>query len=359
MIEIEIVSAECKTPVSARESMLRDPGFGRFFTDHMVTVDWDVGRGWHNAQLRQRGPFLLDPASAVLHYGQEIFEGMKAFKRASGEVVLFRPEENAKRFNQSAKRLAMPEIPVDFFMHCLHSLVQIDQEWIPEEEGSLYLRPFMFANEAFLGVRPSNSYKFCIIASPVGPYFKSGIKPIKVWVSEDYNRASPGGTGHVKCGGNYASSLAAQAVAKTKGCDQVIFLDASHGRWIEELGGMNVFFVFDDGKITTPPLGTILPGITRDTVISLARKTGATVNDEAYEFAQFQQDAKSGRLREAFACGTAATVVPIGAVYHKDGEFQIADGHAGRVTQSIREMLLSIYRGSVDDEHGWVSRILT
>ncbi len=354
MLQIERIRSSQARSATEREAILRDPGFGKHFSDHMATVDWSADRGWHNAQVRPRAPFSIDPASAVLHYAQEIFEGMKAYRDAAGRIIFFRPEENAKRFQNSAERMAMPQIPTDLFLRALQALVEMDQDWVPEGEGSLYLRPFLFADEAFLGVRPSNSYKFCIIASPVGSYFKGGAKPISVWVSQEYSRAAKGGTGHAKCGGNYAGSLVAQAVATEQGCDQVIFLDAAEGRWIEELGGMNVFFVMDDGTLLTPALGTVLPGITRDSVIALARDRGLTVREDRYEFAQWQADAESGRLREAFACGTAATIAPIGQVKHGGGSFSIRNGGMGEVTAALRSTLLGIQKGTEPDPHGWV-----
>jgi branched-chain amino acid aminotransferase len=354
MLQIARIRSSQPRSAAEREAILRDPGFGKHFTDHMATVDWTSERGWHNAQVRPRAPFSIDPASAVLHYAQEIFEGMKAYRDAGGRITFFRPDENAKRFQRSAERMAMPVIPADLFLETLQALVETDRDWVPGGDGSLYLRPFLFADEAFLGVRPSNSYKFCIIASPVGSYFKGGAKPISVWVSEEYSRAAKGGTGHAKCGGNYAGSLVAQAVATEHGCDQVIFLDAAEGRWIEELGGMNVFFVMADGTLLTPPLGTVLPGITRDSVITLARDRGLTVREDRYEFAQWQADAASGRLREAFACGTAATIAPIGLVKHGGGAFHIQNGGVGEVTASLRSTLLGIQKGTETDPHGWV-----
>jgi branched-chain amino acid aminotransferase len=337
-----------------RMQRLENPGFGRIFTDHMVTVSWEAGKGWHDASVRERTPFQLDPASAVLHYAQEIFEGMKAYRTEQGAIVLFRPEENARRFRSSAERMAMPVMPEGMFLRAIEELVRVDRTWIPSGEGSLYLRPFMFADEAFLGVRPATRYTFCVIASPVGAYFKGGAKPISVWVSDDYSRAAPGGTGAAKCGGNYAASLIAQAQAAEKGCDQVVFLDAAEHRWVEELGGMNIFFVMEDGTIVTPPLGTILPGITRASLMTLARDAGMKVEEKAYSFDQWQDDAARGRLREAFACGTAAVVAPIGNVRHAKGEFSIAGGEVGPVTRKLRETLVGIQKGSQADAHGWL-----
>jgi len=342
------------TSAQARAAMLEDPGFGKIFTDHMVTLRWTAEAGWHEAQVRAREPFRLDPAAAVLHYAQEIFEGLKAYRTANGEITLFRPLENARRFANSAARMSMPQVPEEMFLEAVEALVRIDADWIPSGEGSLYLRPFMFATEAFLGVRPASEYVFCVIACPVGAYFKGGAKPVKVWVSEEYTRAAPGGTGAAKCGGNYAASLLAQAQAIEHGCDQVVFLDAADHRWVEELGGMNVFFVFDDGAIQTPPLsGAILPGITRDAIIQLARDLGHTVLEQPYSFDAWQADAASGRLREAFACGTAAVIAAIGEVRHSAGGFKIADGVDGPVTNALRTRLVGLQRGESNDPYGW------
>jgi branched-chain amino acid aminotransferase len=340
-----------------RAVLLEDPGFGRIHTDHMVTIRYSEGQGWHSHMLGPREPFQLDPACAVLHYAQEIFEGMKAYRLADGNVAMFRPEENARRFNESAHRMAMPPIPEDLFLEAVEQLVKIDAGWIPDGEGSLYLRPFMFASEAFLGVRPAKDYIFCVIASPAGAYFKSGKKAVSLWVSEHYTRAAPGGTGAAKCGGNYAASLIAQAEASTHGCDQVVFLDAAEHKWVEELGGMNIFFVMEDGAIVTPPLGTILPGITRDSIMKLARNKGHDVREEPYSFAQWRADAASGKLREAFACGTAAVVTAIGTVKSVEGDFTIGNGDGGMVTESLRADLTGIQRGTVADPVNWVRRL--
>jgi len=348
-------------PIAAdvRQALLEDPGFGRVFTDHMVTIHWTREAGWHDAKVRPRAPFTLDPATAVLHYAQEIFEGLKAYRTKDGGVALFRPEQNARRFQASAERMAMPVLPEALFLQAIDELVTLDADWIPGGEGSLYLRPFMFASEVFLGVRPSAQYLFVVIACPVGAYFKGGKSAVSVWLSDDYTRAAAGGTGAAKCGGNYAASLIAQAEAIDHGCDQVVFLDAAEHRWVEELGGMNIFFVFDDGSILTPPLGgTILPGITRESVITLARAQGHAVREERYAIDQFRADAASGRLREAFACGTAAVISAIGEIKSSDGSFTIGNGNGGEVTASLKAELVGIQRGDVVDSHGWVRKII-
>ena len=325
----------------------------------MVVVDWKEGEGWHNATVGPRQPIPLDPAASVLHYAQEIFEGLKAYRHPDGSTALFRPEQNAARFNRSADRLAMPNIPEELFLAAIDALLEVDGNWIPDGAGaSLYLRPFMFADEAFLGVRPAKSYKFIVIASPAGNYFKSGAPAVSIWVSSDYTRAAPGGTGAAKCGGNYAASLVPQAEAIERGYDQVVFLDAVERKWIEELGGMNLFFVFDDGRVVTPPLsGTILPGITRDSLIDLLREEGLTVVEERYSIDQWQADAESGKLVECFACGTAAVVTPVGRVVGRDRDFTVGSGGPGQITGKLKAKLTGIQRGEVEDTHDWVRRV--
>ncbi|BCJ58024.1 branched-chain amino acid aminotransferase [Micromonospora endophytica] len=359
-LDFEIRPNPARVSATDRAALLANPGFGRVFTDHMVTVRYAEGKGWYDARVEARAPIPMDPASAVLHYAQEIFEGMKAYRAADGGVTMFRPYANAARFNTSAARMAMPALSEATFVDSLHQLIEIDREWIPDgEDGSLYLRPFMFASEVFLGVRPANEYLYVVIASPVGAYFSGGVKPVTVWVSPDYTRAAPGGTGAAKCGGNYAASLAAQAEAAERGCDQVVFLDAVERTYVDELGGMNVFFVYDDGSIATPPLtGTILPGITRESVIALAEAAGHRVEERPVSFADWQADAASGRLREVFACGTAAVITPIGRVRFPDGEFAIAGGEPGTVTMALRQQLVDLQRGKAADPHNWVHRVL-
>ncbi|OYU33488.1 branched-chain amino acid aminotransferase [Novosphingobium sp. PASSN1] len=348
------------SPIAAdvRAQILANPGFGTAFSDHMVSVTYEEGKGWHSAEVLPYGPIALDPAAAVLHYAQEIFEGLKAYRLADGGIALFRPEANAARFNASAERLAMPALPDGLLVAAVEQLVRADKDWFPTVEGgSLYLRPFLFATEAFLGVRPSKQYRFLVIASPAGNYFKSGAPAVSLWVS-DYSRAAPGGTGAAKCGGNYAASLVPTAEAFSRGHDQVLFLDAVERKWIEELGGMNLFFVMADGSIITPPLGgTILPGITRESLIKLAREEGLTVREERYSLEQWQADATSGALTETFACGTAAVVTPVGKVTSAADSFVIGSGGPGQLTQKLRQRLVSIQRGEAADPHGWVHRI--
>jgi branched-chain amino acid aminotransferase len=346
-------------PDAERVARIADPGFGKIFTDHMVTIRYTEGQGWHDATIGPRGPLTLDPATAVLHYAQEIFEGLKGYKLADGSMALFRPDANARRFNASAARMAMPALPEELFVESCKALVEIDKAWFPDVEGgSLYLRPFMIATEAFLGVRPANEYLFMVIAASTGNYFKSGAPAVSLWVSEHYNRAGPGGTGAAKCGGNYAASLVPIAEAMKAGHDQVVFLDAKEHRWIEELGGMNVFFAFEDGSIQTPPLSdTILHGVTRDCLIALAREEGLTVREEPYAIDQWRADAESGRLIESFACGTAAVVTPIGKVSAPDFSFTIGSGGPGQLTQKLKARLIDIQRGAAPDPYGWVHHI--
>ena len=345
--------------VDTRTAALVDPGFGRVFTDHMVTIRYVEGQGWHDARVTARAPLVLDPATAVLHYAQEIFEGLKAYRLADGGTALFRSDANAERFVRSARRMAMPELPPALFIEAVRRLVDIDRDWTPAiDGGALYLRPFMFANEVFLGVKPSAEYLFVVIASSVANYWKGGARPISLWVSQDYSRAGTGGTGAAKCGGNYAASLTAQAQAIANGCDQVVFLDAAERRFVEELGGMNIFFVFEDGTLLTPPLeGTILPGITRDSLLTIARDQGLVVREERYTLDQWREDAASGRLREAFACGTAAVVTAIGEVRGDFGSFVVGDGQGGAVTKHLHRTLTSMQRAELPDPHGWLTRV--
>ncbi|WP_256103996.1 branched-chain amino acid aminotransferase [Streptomyces sp. ODS05-4] len=342
-----------------REAILANPGFGRHFTDHMVTIRWTEGRGWHDAQLTPYAPLSIDPANMTLHYAQEIFEGLKAYRRPDGSVVTFRPDANAERFRTSARRLAMPELPVETFVAACDALVQQDKAWVPAHggESSLYLRPFMIAAEVGLGVRPANEYLFIVIASPAGPYFPGGVKPVSVWLSEDYVRAVPGGMGFAKTGGNYAASLLAQAEAARKGCDQVVWLDALEHKWVEEMGGMNLYFVYGD-RIVTPELtGSLLAGITRDSLLSVAKDLGYTSEEGRISTEQWRRDAESGALTEVFACGTAAVITPVGFVKSTGGEWAQGDGEPGEVTMALRKALLDIQTGAAEDVHGWTHEL--
>lgn len=345
------------TPAERRQEILADPGFGVHFTDHMVSATWRKGEGWVDCSVVAYGPLQLDPAAAVLHYAQEVFEGLKAYRHADGSVWSFRPEANAARFAQSAHRLALPAVDEDIFLGSLEALIDIDNDWVPSGgETSLYLRPFMFASESFLGVRPANEVRYLLIASPAGSYFAGGVKPVSIWLSQDYTRAAPGGTGFAKCGGNYAASLAAQSEAYEHGCDQVCFLDAAEHRWVEELGGMNLFFVYDDGSVVTPPTGgTILEGVTRSSIITLLGERGHTVREEKLDIDTWRADAAAGRLAEVFACGTAAVLTPVGRLVEPDAEHK-ASG-TGELTMSLRAELLDIQYGRAEDRHGWLRRL--
>ncbi|MDN3297831.1 branched-chain amino acid aminotransferase [Streptomyces ficellus] len=342
-----------------REAILANPGFGRHFTDHMVTIKWTEGRGWHDAQLTPYAPLSLDPANMTLHYAQEIFEGLKAYRRPDGSISLFRPEANAERFQRSARRLAMPELPVETFVAACDALVQQDQAWVPPHGGeeSLYLRPFMIAGEVGLGVRPANEYLFIVIASPAGAYFPGGVQPVSVWLSENYVRAVPGGMGFAKTGGNYAASLLAQAEAAAKGCDQVVWLDALEHKWVEEMGGMNLYFVYGD-KIVTPELtGSLLAGITRDSLLRLAGDLGYESAEGRISTDQWRRDSENGTLTEVFACGTAAVITPVGTVKSASGEWTQGDGKPGEVTLRLRKALLDIQTGAAEDVHGWTHKV--
>lgn len=330
-------------------------GFGSVFTDHMVTIRYRADEQWHGARVERFGSMTVSPAAAVLHYGQAIFEGLKAYRGPDDRIRLFRPDANAARFQQSARRLAMPELPCELFNQAVAELVTADRHWVPATDaGSLYLRPFMVATEPFLGMRAAEEYLFCVIASPGGAVF-GGSGAISVAVSHDYARAAPGGTGSAKCSGNYAAALLAYRRAVAAGCDQVVFLDAARQRYVEELGGMNIFFVFGDGRIATPPLlDTILAGVTRDSVIALASDAGHRVVEGPYTVDQWRQDAATGRLREVFACGTAATIVGIDRVRYRDEEFTVGDGGAGPITAQLRTRLLDLQYGRATDVRNWM-----
>jgi len=343
-----------------RAEILADPAFGKVFTDHMVTATYAPGQGWYDAALSPYGPITLDPASVVLHYGQTVFEGLKGYRQPDGGVALFRPERNAARMVRSCERLALPAFPEDAFVEACELLVSQDRAWVPSGEGaSLYLRPFVWATEVGLGVHPSDTAMFHLIAAPAGNYFGGPLRPISLWLSQEYSRAAPGGTGAAKCGGNYAASLIAQQEAAVNGCQQVMFLDAVERRWLEELGGMNLFLVFDDGTLVTPEIsGTILEGVTRDSVITLAKELGHPVEERKVDVDEWRKGAADGKVVEVFSCGTAAVITPIGALRWPGGEAVAGGGETGPVTTDIRRALLDIQYGRAGDPHGWLHRVV-
>src|SRR5246127_5020024 len=362
-LEFTVIRASKPAPDAERESILADPGFGRYHTDHMVSIDYTDGQGWHDARVTGYGPIELDPSAIVLHYAQEIFEGLKAYRWPDGAIVSFRPRANAARLRSSARRIAIPELPDELFIESLRQLIAVDSDWVPPAGGeeALYLRPFVFATEPGLGVRPAKQYRYLVIGSPAGAYFKNGIKPVTVWISTDYVRASPGGTGAAKFGGNYAASLVAQAEAAENGCEQVVWLDAVERRFIEEMGGMNLFFVFGSGgaaRLVTPELsGSLLPGITRDSLLQLATDAGFAVEERKIDVDEWQKKVAAGEITEVFACGTAAVITPVSSVRYADGEFTIADGEPGEVTMALRDTLTGIQRGPFADTQGWMTRL--
>jgi branched-chain amino acid aminotransferase len=351
----------CSNPTDSdrRESILGDPGWGRHFTDHMVLVQWTPAAGWHDERIVPYGPIALDPATAALHYAQEVFEGLKAYRWADGSVWVFRPEQNAERFQRSAARLTLPLLPTDWFVESIDALVSIDRDWVPGGvETALYIRPFMFASEAFLGVRSPQEVTYAVIASPVGGYFKGGVKPLSVWVAEDYARAASGGTGAVKCGGNYASSLLPMAEAERHGCEQVVFLDAKERRFVEELSGMNLHFVFADGGIVTPDSDSILDGIVKCSLRDVALDLGYEVTERPIAIEEWIQGVTSGKITEVFACGTAAVITPVGRLLWSAGEVNSTAGdRPGPVTAKLRGALLDIQYGRRGDPRGWMHRV--
>ena len=356
-LTVELTSTP--TPAERRAELLAEPGFGRVYTDHMATARWTAGRGWHSARIEAYTPLAFDPATSFLHYGQAIFEGFKAYRHADGSIVTFRPEVNAERFARSATRLSLPILPPDAFVTIADELIRVERDWVPDGgERSLYLRPLMLGTEVGLGVRPSSEALFVIIMSPAGAYFPAGLKPVSIWLSEEYVRAAPGGTGAAKCAGNYAASLIAQQEAIDNGCDQVAFVDAAEHRWVEELGGMNLFFVLDDGSLLTPELsGSILEGVTRDSIVTLAGELGHKVDERRVDVAEWRDGVASGRVTEVFACGTAAVITPVGRLKWRGGEVGTGDGEPGPVTQALRAALLDIQLGRVPDMHGWLHAV--
>lgn len=344
-----------------REAILANPGFGTRFTDHMAVATWTRADSWHDAAIMPYGPFQLDPAAAVLHYAQGVFEGLKAYRRDDGSVWLFRADVNAERFRRSARRLGLPELPAADFVGSISALVEADRAWVPDPatgEASLYLRPFLFASEAFLGVRPARHVTYSLIASPAGSYFASGVKPVSIWITTKWSRAGAGGTGAAKCGGNYASSLIAQDEAAQHGCAQVLFADAGTHQFVEELGGMNMWFVSGDELVTPALTGSILEGVTRSSILALAAGRGLRPVERQVGLVEMLEGIESGRVSEVFACGTAAVITPIASFKDESGRvFTVGRGEVGDHTAGLRETLLDIQYGRAADPFGWTARI--
>jgi branched-chain amino acid aminotransferase len=358
-ITFTVKVAAQRADAQGRERKLANPGFGKIFTEHMAQITWDGQRGWHDAQVRPYASLQMDPATSVLHYAQAVFEGLKGFRQPGGGIALFRPDAHASRFRRSAHRLALPELPEPTFIEAIELLIGVDGAWVPSApEHSLYLRPLMFATEVALGVHPSEQVTFLLIASPSGSYFPTGVKPVTVWLSEDFSRAAPGGTGAAKTGGNYAGGLLAQAQATEQGCDQVVWLDSREHRWVEEMGGMNLFFVFGSGakaRLMTPALtGTLLPGITRDALLTLGADLGYAVEEGRISTSEWQEGCADGSLTEVFACGTAAVITPVGAVKSANGSWKVGEGRPGQISMRLRQALVDIQRGAAADIHGWM-----
>jgi len=354
-IKITKIDPERMKPKPEDESKL---GFGQIFTDHFFIVEYDNNEGWHNASIEPLRPLSLDPAAMCLHYGQEIFEGMKAYRGENGSVYLFRPEENMNRMNLSAERLCMAQIDSDLFMDGLKKLVLLEKDWIPRSAGtSLYIRPTMIATESSLGVHPSGKYLFYIIAGPVGAYYPEGFSPTKIYVSEKYVRAAQGGVGDCKAAGNYAASLYASEEALKMGYTQVLWLDARERKYVEEVGTSNIFFVIGDDLITPPLTGSILPGVTRDSVILLAKSWGVNVLEKRLSMDEILNSIADGTLKETFASGTAAIVSPVGQIYYRGKDYVIGDGNTGPLTEKLYNEILRIQYGEKEDPFGWRVKI--
>lgn len=346
-------------PVNETKQLVKDEStlvFGKEFTNRMFVMEYDTGKGWHSPQIKQYGPFSLDPAALVLHYAQEIFEGLKAFRRPDGQIALFRPRDNFERFNLSAKRMCMPQLDVDFCLKALNELIKLEQDWVPHSAGtSLYIRPTMIATEAVLGIKPSNKYLFYIILSPVAAYYSGGLSPVKILVSDEHCRVPAGGTGEAKTGGNYASSLYASTIASQKGYDQVLWLDSVERKYVEEVGSMNICFLYDGKVVTSPLKGSILNGITRRSILTLVKEFGYEVEERALSIDEVLEGAKNGRLTEAFGTGTAAVVSPVGQFTYQGQDVLLGTGSAGDLTMKLYDTLTGIQYGLCEDKHNWIT----
>lgn len=333
-------------------------GFGKYMTDYMFICDWSKEQGWHDARIVPEGPIEMDPACMVLHYAQETFEGLKAYRTAEGKIQLFRPDMNAKRMIRSNERLCMPGFPEQDFVEAVKALVKVEEDWVPSEPNtSLYIRPYMFATEAALGVHMASSYKFMIICSPVGAYYASGLDPVKIMVEDEYVRAVAGGTGFTKCGGNYAGSIAGQMKAEKLGYEQVLWLDGNQKKYVEEVGSMNIMFKID-GEIWTAPIeGTVLPGVTRDSMIHILRDWGYTVREERLSVDDLMAAGHNGKLEEVFGTGTAAVISPVGQLRYKDDVVVVNDNKTGELTQKLYDTLTGIQWGRLEDKYGWTVEV--
>ena len=356
-MEIKVIQADQGRlkPKPDDESAL---GFGEITTDHMFSVDYRAGSGWENPRVEPYGDLHIDPAAMALHYGQEIFEGLKAYRGEDNGIYLFRARDNFERLNRSARRLCMPEVDIDLVMEGMKKLLLLDREWIPRSEGtSLYIRPTMLATEPHLGVRPANSYLFYIIIGPVGAYYKEGLNPVKIYVEDFFVRASIGGTGEAKTAGNYAASLLAAEEAKKKGFTQVLWLDAAERKYVEEVGTMNMFFLIDDELITAPLNGSILPGVTRDSVIRIVKNWGLKITERSLIIDEVIDAANDGRLKEAFGTGTAAVISPVGQITYQGEDHVVAGGEMGDLSRRLYDEIVAIQYGKKQDPYGWVTRI--
>lgn len=356
-MEIKITKAD-PSQLKAKPTDEAKLGFGDILTDHFFLMNYESGRGWFDPRIEPYQAITLDPAAMSLHYGQEIFEGLKAYRGRDGEIYLFRARENCRRLNRSAKRLCMPEVDPEMVLEGMRQLLLLDKDWIPRSPGtSLYIRPTMLATEAHLGVRPSNTYIFYIITGPVGAYYKEGLNPIKIYVESEYVRAAAGGTGDVKVAGNYAASLLAAEKAKKKGFTQVLWLDAAEHKYVEEVGTMNMFFDIDGEVITAPLNGSILPGITRDSVIRIVREWGITVTERSLAIDEVVEAAGNGSLKEAFGTGTAAIISPVGQISYQGKDYVVAEGKMGELSQKLYDEIVALQYGQKPDPYGWVERI--
>jgi branched-chain amino acid aminotransferase len=354
-LEIQKIDPSRKKPIPTDDSKL---GFGQVFSDHMFMMEYDAGKGWHSARIEPYRNLDLDPASLVLHYGQEAFEGLKAYRGKDEGIYLFRYLNNLQRLNRSCDRLVMPNLDIPFVAEAMKQLVLLDQDWIPKSPGtSLYIRPNIIATDPFVGVRPSNRYLFYIIVGPVGAYYPEGFNPVSIFVSDQYVRAVVGGIGASKTAGNYAASLLAQMEAKEKGFTQVLWLDAKERKYIEEVGTMNIFFKFGDEVVTSPLTGSILPGITRDSVIQVLEKWGIRVSERLFSIDDVVAAQKDKTLKEVFGTGTAAIISPVGTIQYKNVDYQVADGKIGELSQKLYDYLLALQYGYEEDSFGWVEKI--